>query len=41
VTWAIYQNVALGQNMLKVERSLREVYRASRNGQFLARSFYF
>jgi len=27
VTWAIYQNVALGQNMLKVERSLREVFK--------------
>ncbi len=27
VTWTIYQNVALGQNMLKVERCLREVFK--------------
>jgi len=27
VNWAIYQNVALGQNMLKVERSLSEVFK--------------
>ena len=27
VTWTIYQNVALGQNMLKIERCLREVFK--------------
>jgi hypothetical protein len=27
ITWVIYQNVALGLNMLKVERSLREVFK--------------
>jgi predicted RecB family nuclease len=27
VAWTIYQNVALGQNMLKVERCLREVFK--------------
>ena len=27
VNWAIYQNVALGQNMMKVERCLREVFK--------------
>jgi DNA-directed RNA polymerase subunit RPC12/RpoP len=27
VNWTIYQNVALGQNMLKVERCLREVFK--------------
>jgi hypothetical protein len=27
VNWVIYQNVALGQNMLKVERCLREVFK--------------
>jgi predicted RecB family nuclease len=27
VSWTIYQNVALGQNMMKVERCLREVFK--------------
>jgi hypothetical protein len=36
-TWAIYQNVALGQNMLKVERCLREVFRLNVPQQTLHR----